>query len=409
MDKLSGYISLMDVEKRALEIMPLSVRGYYASGADDEETLRENREAFRKLVKMIIHIIIRKKPVGVLRDVSILDTSVQFHLKNPSKSAKQKIKEFKFPYPIGIAPTAFQRMAHDEGEIATVKAASEMNVPMICSTLSTTPLEEVAKNADNNSIWFQLYIYKNRSLTEKLVRRAEKAGYSALVLTVDAPHFGRRRADERNGFKLPEHLSVANFKEESKFADNNGASGLTKYIISNFDPTLNWEVLRWLVDFSILPVSLPLENVQIFCLIKVIVKGIMRGDDSLLAIEAGAAAIIVSNHGGRQLDHCMSTVIDVLPEIVEAVQDRVPVFVDGGFRTGTDIFKALALGAQLVFIGRPIIYGLAVGGKEGVKHVIKLLKSELDYAMRLSGCATISQLRSQKDIVVYRNRFFSKL
>uniref|UniRef100_A0A914MQE4 FMN hydroxy acid dehydrogenase domain-containing protein n=1 Tax=Meloidogyne incognita TaxID=6306 RepID=A0A914MQE4_MELIC len=384
MNKLSGYISLMDIEKRALEIMPLSVRGYYVSGADDEETVRENREAFRNFLL---------RPL-VLRDVSNLNTSVQFCLNTPSKSAIQKIREFKFPYPIGIAPTAFQRMAHDQGEIATVKAASEMCVPMICSTLSTTPLEEVAKHAsDNATIWFQLYIYKNRALTEKLVRRAEKAGFSALVLTVDAPHFGRRRADERNGFKLPEHLRVANFEQESKFADNDGASGLTKYIISNFDPTLNWEVLRWLVDFSILPV---------------IVKGIMRGDDALLAIEAGAAAIVVSNHGGRQLDCCMST-IDALPEIVEAVQDRVPVFVDGGFRTGTDIFKALAIGAQLVFIGRPIIYGLAIGGKEGVKHVLKLLKTEFDYAMRLSGCATISQLRSHKDIVVYRNRFFSKL
>ncbi|CAK5075728.1 unnamed protein product [Meloidogyne enterolobii] len=320
----------------------------------------------------------------VLRDVSNLNTSVHFCLNTPSKSAIQKIREFKFPYPIGIAPTAFQRMAHDQGEIATVKAASEMSVPMICSTLSTTPLEEVAKNAsDNATIWFQLYIYKNRALTEKLVRRAEKAGFSALVLTVDAPHFGRRRADERNEFKLPEHLKyyflmnslkivnkkeifrVANFEQESKFADNDGASG-------------------------------------------VIVKGIMRGDDALLAIEAGAAAIIVSNHGGRQLDCCMST-IDALPEIVEAVQDRVPVFVDGGFRTGTDIFKALAIAAQLVFIGRPIIYGLAIGGKEGVEHVLKLLKTEFDYAMRLSGCATISQLRSHKDIVVYRNRFFSKL
>uniref|UniRef100_A0A915MSZ6 FMN hydroxy acid dehydrogenase domain-containing protein n=1 Tax=Meloidogyne javanica TaxID=6303 RepID=A0A915MSZ6_MELJA len=359
----------MDIEKRALEIMPLSVRGYYVSGADDEETVRENREAFRNFLL---------RPL-VLRDVSILNTSVHFCLNTPSKSAIQKIREFKFTYPIGIAPTAFQRMAHDQGEIATVKAASEMSVPMICSTLSTTPLEEVAKNAaDNATIWFQLYIYKNRALTEKLVRRAEKAGFSALVLTVDAPHFGRRRADERNGFKLPEHLKVANFEQESKFADNDGASGLSKYIISNFDPTLNWEVLRWLVDFSILPV---------------IVKGIMRGDDALLAIEAGAAAIVVSNHGGRQLDCCMSTVV----------------FVDGGFRTGTDIFKALAIGAQLVFIGRPIIYGLAIGGKEGVKHVLKLLKTEFDYAMRLSGCATISQLRSQKDIVVYRNRFFSKL
>ncbi|KAF7629983.1 FMN hydroxy acid dehydrogenase domain-containing protein [Meloidogyne graminicola] len=379
MDKFSNYISLKDIEKKALEILPLSIRDYYTSGADDEETLKENLKSFKNFIL---------RPF-VLRNVSNLDNSVKIILNN-----KKVIKEFKFPYPIGIAPTAFQRMAHNEGEIATIKAANEMFIPMICSTLSTTPLEEVAKNANiNTTIWFQLYVYKNRLLTERLVRRAEKAGFSALVLTVDSPHFGRRRADERNEFKLPEHLRIANFEKESTFSDNVGASGLTKYIISNFDQTLNWEDLRWLVNFSTLPI---------------IVKGIMRADDALLAIESGVAAIIVSNHGGRQLDHCMST-IDALPEIIEVVNDKIPVFVDGGFRSGTDIFKALAIGAKIIFIGRPIIYGLAIGGKEGVKHVLKILKTELDYAMRLSGCSSISELRSHKDIVINRNRYFSKL
>ncbi|KAH7730585.1 hydroxyacid oxidase 1-like protein [Aphelenchoides avenae] len=203
------------------------------------------------------------------------------------------------------------------------------------------------------------------------VRAAVNAGFKALVLTVDAPTMGRRRADEKNGFQLPAHLRLANFDNE-KFSRTHeadvGASGFAKYSLDLFDMSLTWKDLRWLVDYSPIPV---------------IVKGIVRADDAISALDAGAAAIIVSNHGGRQLDSAVSTV-----------------YVDGGIRSGTDILKAVVLGADMVFIGRPIIYGLAAGGCDGVKHVLGLLQTEFDYALRLSGCASIEEARGIKDLVV---------
>ncbi|KAL3074328.1 hypothetical protein niasHS_015158 [Heterodera schachtii] len=381
---LADLVSLGDVEKRALDILPRAARGYYESGADDEQTLRENREAFR-------NFLIRP---FALRDVSHLDPSVTIRL-SPS-TANPKCRPFArtFACPIGIAPSAFHRMAHDEGEIATVKAAGETGTLMICSTLSTVPLEKVAEAApEGSTLWFQLYIYKDRTLTEQIVRRAEKAGFAALVLTVDAPMFGRRRADERNAFQLPGHLNIANFASHMEQSTLSGAevgsSGLSQYVVSLFDSSLNWAHLRWLLQLTQLPV---------------IVKGIVRSDDALAALKEGASAIIVSNHGGRQMDHCIST-IEALPEVVTAVQGRIPVFVDGGFRSGTDVLKAIALGADFVFIGRPIIHGLTVGGKDGVKHVLRLLRTELDYAMKLSGCPSIGQIRQAKDLVVRRSHF----
>ncbi|KAI6186751.1 Beta-2 adrenergic receptor [Aphelenchoides besseyi] len=325
--KITHFVDIDEVEKEAVARLPRSVLGYYVSGADDEETLARNRKMFKS------YLI---RPL-VLRNVRELDASVQLQLKDKNGNI---CFEKRFPYPIGIAPTALQKMAHHEGEIATARAAAFTNTLMINSTLSTTSLENVAEAAKGGTFWFQLYIYKDRKLTESLVRRAEAAGFSALVLTVDAPIFGRRRADERNGFELPAHLE-----------------------------TLNWNDLKWLVEFSTLPV---------------IVKGIMRADDAIESIKHGAAGLIVSNHGGRQIDSAPST-IEVLPEIAKAVNGQVPLIMDGGVRSGNDVFKALAFGAQMVLIGRPIVFGLAVGGFEGVKHVLRLIRNEFDYSLRLSG------------------------
>uniref|UniRef100_A0A915EG70 (S)-2-hydroxy-acid oxidase n=1 Tax=Ditylenchus dipsaci TaxID=166011 RepID=A0A915EG70_9BILA len=376
-------------EREAVQLLPKSILGYYQSGADDEYTLARNKQAFSKYV-------LRPR---ALCDVSHLDASIRISFKTPKSSDENQKLSFDktLAYPLAIAPTAFHCMAHPDGEIATVQAAGETGTLMICSTLATTSLENVAKSAPEGTVlWYQLYVYKNRQLTESLVKRAVASGYSALVLTVDAPSMGRRRADERNGFELPHHLRMANF-DSNLFAKTRegsvGSSGFNKYALSLLDASLDWSDLQWLVNLSPIPV---------------IVKGIMRADDAEKALEVGVAGIVVSNHGGRQVDHCAAT-IEALSEVVKAVKGRCSVFMDGGIRCGTDIFKAIALGANLVFIGRPVIYGLAVGGKDGVKHVINLLRTEFDYAMRLSGCATIQHIKSNPNLVVHESYFHPNL
>jgi (S)-2-hydroxy-acid oxidase len=216
------------------------------------------------------------------------------------------------------------------------------------------------------------------------VDRAEASGYKALVLTVDAQIVGLRRVDAKNKFSLPSHLTLANF------SGLNLKQGVSEYVAKNLDQSLTWEDLRWLVNYSKLPV---------------LAKGIMCKEDAELAIKMGAQGIIVSNHGGRHVDSLPAS-IEALPEIVEAVAGRVPVFLDGGVRQGTDIFKALALGAKMVFIGRPAIYGLAVNGQKGVEDVIGILKKELDIAMCLCGCRTINDIT--RDMVAHES-YFAKL
>ncbi|KAI6218372.1 Peroxisomal (S)-2-hydroxy-acid oxidase GLO3 [Aphelenchoides fujianensis] len=376
------FVCLADVEREAIARLPRAVRDYFVSGADDEQTLARNRRAFRRLLI---------RPLS-LRDVSRLDASVRIRLRN---GAGVVCFDHRFPSPIAIAPTACQKLCHELGEEATAEAAAATGTLMINSTISTTPLEVVAQRAAGGVLFFQLYVYKDRPLTERLVRRAEAAGFSALVLTVDAPLFGRRRADERNGFELPPHLELANFpkmRHSEVTSSGAGQSGMAAYTRSLFDQTLNWRDLKWLVEFTKLPV---------------IVKGIMRADDALQAVEHGAAGVVVSNHGGRQLDAAPATV-EVLPEVVSAVGGRVPVFVDGGIRSGTDVFKAIALGAHAVLIGRPVVFGLTVGGAAGVKHVIGLLRDEFNHALQLSGCPSIEDVRKNNQMVVHES-FYSRL
>ncbi|KAI6221455.1 Peroxisomal (S)-2-hydroxy-acid oxidase GLO3 [Aphelenchoides fujianensis] len=376
------FVCLADVEREAIARLPRAVRDYFVSGADDEQTLARNRRAFRRLLI---------RPLS-LRDVSRLDASVRIRLRN---GAGVVCFDHRFPSPIAIAPTACQKLCHERGEEATAEAAAATGTLMINSTISTTPLEVVAERAAGGVLFFQLYVYKDRPLTERLVRRAEAASFSALVLTVDAPLFGRRRADERNGFELPPHLELANFpkmRHSEVTSSGAGQSGMAAYTRSLFDQTLNWRDLKWLVEFTKLPV---------------IVKGIMRADDALQAVEHGAAGVVVSNHGGRQLDAAPAT-IEVLPEVVRAVGGRVPVFVDGGIRSGTDVFKAVALGAQAVLIGRPVVFGLTVGGAAGVKHVIGLLRDEFNHALQLSGCPSIEDVRKNNQMAIHES-FYSRL
>ncbi|NIO05650.1 MAG: alpha-hydroxy-acid oxidizing protein [Proteobacteria bacterium] len=347
-------INLYDFETIMRVKLPKMAYDYYASGAHDEITLRENHAAFDRI----------RLRYRVLRDVSQRDLSTTV-MKEP------------ISMPVVIAPTAFHRMAHPDGEIATTKAASKAGTIMILSTLATSSIEEVMEVA-TGPVWFQLYVYKDRGTTAGLVERAESAGCSALVLTVDAQIWGQRERDVRNCFRLPEGLSLKNLMPVGKeqLPRDVAGSGLAAYVTSLFDPALSWKDLDWLCSITKVPV---------------LIKGVVHPDDARHAVDYGIAGVIVSNHGGRQLDTAPAS-IEALSGIVEAVEDGLEVLIDGGIRRGTDVVKALALGARAVGVGRPIIWGLAHDGENGVLRVLEILRSEIDSAMGLCGCASVEEI-----------------
>jgi 4-hydroxymandelate oxidase len=353
-------VNLFDFEAVAHERLPRMAYDYYASGAHDEVTLRENREAYDR-------IWLRYR---VLVDVE-----------NPDPTTTVLGQPISMPVLVG--PTAFQRMAHPDGEVATARAAAGAATLMVLSTLSNSSVEEVATAVDAPR-WFQLYVYRDRGATEALIRRVEAAGFGALVLTVDAPYLGRRERDVRNGFTLPAGLRVENLAAAglSDLPPEAAGSGLAAYFAKLLDPSLTWKDVAWLRSITRLPI---------------LVKGIVRGDDAARAIEHGVSGIIVSNHGGRQLDTSPPT-IAVLPEVVEAVDSRVEVLVDGGIRRGTDVVKAIALGARAVLIGRPVLWGLAADGEAGVRGVLELLREEVRLAMALCGCPKVGAIT--RDLVM---------
>jgi 4-hydroxymandelate oxidase len=248
---------------------------------------------------------------------------------------------------------------------------------MAVSTLSTFSIEEVMAVA-TGPVWFQLYVLKDRAISATLVKRAEASGCKAIVLTVDAPLLGRRERDVRNRFKIPNDFSLRNLQPGGlqQFPDGTAGSGFALSIASLFDPALTWKDVEWLAGITKLPV---------------LVKGILRSDDALLAVKHGASGVIVSNHGARQLDTTPATIL-VLPEIVDAVAGKLEVYVDGGIRRGTDVLKAIACGARAVFIGRPVLWGLASGAEAGVRYVLEMLRQEFDLAMALSGCPTLGSI-----------------
>ncbi len=354
MTNLDSLIEILDFEAVAREKISKMAYDYYASGANDQVTLRENRDAFSR-IQLLPRMMV---------DVSKIDLSTQ-------------VLGMDFSVPFMIAPTAFQRMAHPDGELATARAAGAQKVAMCLSTISSTALEDVAA-ATNTTLWFQVYVYKDREITRHLVARAEAAGYKALALTVDTPKFGRRYADVRNRFHLPEGVTVANFAAAGleKLGAVSGESGLAAYSASLFDPSLTWDDVAWLKSITKLPV---------------LVKGVLRPDDAEKAIAAGVDGIIVSNHGGRQLDTVPAT-IEMLPIIAETVNGRVDLLLDGGVRRGIDILKAVALGAKAVLVGRPLLWGLAAGGQAGAEKVLTILREELELAMMLSGCANVNAI-----------------
>jgi isopentenyl diphosphate isomerase/L-lactate dehydrogenase-like FMN-dependent dehydrogenase len=331
-------VNVFDYENLAQVSMEHSAWNYYQSGSDDEVTLRANRAAFER---------IRLRP-RMLVDVRACDM-------------RTTVLGTAVSMPILIAPTAFHCLAHPEGECATARAACKAGALMVASTSSTRSLEDIAREA-SGLLWFQLYVHDPKS-AEELVHRATEAGYRALVITVDSPCWGRKERAIRSHFRLPSHLNKANFTDEDAAKDH-------VYI--------TWESLPWLRSLTSLPIVL---------------KGILTAEDAVLAVKHGVDGIIVSNHGGRQLDG-VSASIEALPEVVQAVNRHCEVYLDGGIRRGTDILKALALGARAVLVGRPILWGLAVNGTEGVSDVLELLRTELELAMVLSGRPTLDSIDS---------------
>jgi isopentenyl diphosphate isomerase/L-lactate dehydrogenase-like FMN-dependent dehydrogenase len=321
---------------------------YYQGGSEDEVSLRANRTAFEHLrlrPRMLVNV-----STCDLR-TSVLGTTVSM--------------------PILVAPTAGHGLAHPDAECATARAVQQAETLMAVSTQSTRSLEEIAQIGQCPR-WFQLYIDSYRQ-AEHLVRRAEAAGYGALVLTVDTPRRGNRERDIRN--------NIGQYLEAYSPSLGSGNASPLMESTSNGEETsiidsLTWEILPWLRSITTLPILL---------------KGILTAEDALLALEYGAAGIIVSNHGGRQLDGVVAS-IEALPEVVEAVAGRCEVYVDGGVRRGTDVLKALALGARAVLLGRPVLWGLAVNGETGVHDVLQLLRAELELAMTLAGCPTLRSI-----------------
>ena len=353
------FLNLAEIELSARERLAPLAYEYYVGGANDEVTVRENRAAFERLaLRYRVLVDVSRRSTGT----TVLGTPVDF--------------------PVLVAPTAFQRLACDDGEMATARAAAASGTVMILSTASTCTIEDVG--AIGGHLWFQLYVYADRGLTKGLVERAEAAGMRAIVLTVDAPILGRRERDLRNRFHLPDGVRLANVPSSGSvpMPTGHGESGLANHFASGIDAGLTWKDVDWLRSITRLPV---------------LIKGIVRGDDATRAVEHGAAGIIVSNHGGRQLDTAIASV-RALPEVADAVAGRAEVLLDGGVRRGTDVIKAIALGARAVLVGRPVVWGLAAAGESGAGRVLELLRAEVDLAMALCGCPTVGDI--SRDLVV---------
>ena len=324
---------------------------YLAAGAADEITLRRNRECFDR---------IRLKP-RVLVDVSRVDTRLELFGQS-------------LDFPILLAPCAYHQLFHPEGEIATARGAAAAKAILVVSTFATVAIEEIAQSTTAR-LWFQLYVNPDHAFTREMVERAEAAGCQVLCITVDTPILGTRDREKRSGFRLPPGMERANLQQlgtEAARAQHHSKSAVYNLL----EPALTWDTVSWIRSLTKMPV---------------ILKGILTPEDARLAVEHGVSGILVSNHGGRNLDTVPATV-EALPGVVEAVQGRCPILLDGGIRRGTDIVKALALGAQAVLIGRPYLWGLAVAGAEGVERVVSILRAELEATMRLCGTPGLDQI-----------------
>ncbi len=336
-EPIPPFVTLDDFEAAARDVLAPEVYGFFAGGAGDERTLAENRRAFARWW-------LRPR---VLRGVSEPDLSTT-------------VLGAKLSFPVMVAPWAFARMAHPDGEVGLRRAAAAAGSHMVVSSTSYDVLEEVAAAADAPA-WWQLYLATDRAFSADMLARVVAAGFGAIVWTVDLPTFGLRHRDTRLGFEMPLGLRGDEYE---------------------FEPNISWDDLGWLREHA---PGLP-----------ILLKGILTREDAALAVEHGADGVIVSNHGGRQLDAAPAA-LDALPEVVEAVAGRVPVLVDGGIRRGTDVVTALALGAAAVLTARPVIWGLATGGEAGALRVLRMLRDETENTMTLCGCATVAEI--SRDLV----------
>jgi isopentenyl diphosphate isomerase/L-lactate dehydrogenase-like FMN-dependent dehydrogenase len=347
-------------EYRALaaQLLAADVFDYIEGGAGAEITVAANRLDLDKLSLAPL----------CLRDVS-------------EPMLATKILGVPMSCPIGFSPTAFHRLAHADGEVATARAARQLDIPMVVSSMSSVALEAVAERSGHQNLWLQVYFFRDRELTSRLVLRAERAGFKAIVVTLGCPVPGKRERNLRNRFRLPGNVSAANFGAGTEINFNNPIHSIAGV---ELDASVTWDDVAWLRGLTTLPV---------------VGKGLLNPGDVPPAIECGMSAILVSNHGGRQLDTSVST-IRALREIVERVSGRLPVLVDSGFRSGTDILKALAVGADAVFLGRPVLWALAAGGDPAVADMVRLLRDELRLAMQLAGCGSIEELRRDGQLLV---------
>ncbi|HEX2405537.1 MAG TPA: alpha-hydroxy acid oxidase [Acidimicrobiia bacterium] len=366
---------MADLRAIARRRLPRGVFDYIDGGAEDELALRSNSEAYRR-------VTFRPR---VLRDVTEVDTSSTL-LGKP------------IPYPLVLAPTGFTRIADPAGELAVARAAQRAGLPYALSTLGTRSIEEVAA-VSSGRLWFQVYVWKDRGLVADMVERAAQSGYEALCVTVDTAVFGKRERDVRRGFTLPPKLGLSTLldgiihpgwtwqfltNDPIVFANVAGRSvgeggetvALARYVSSEFDPGLSWSDLEWLRARWNGPI---------------VIKGIQTVDDARIAADEGLDAIAISNHGGRQLDSA-PVPLEILPSVVDAVGDRIEIICDGGVRRGSDIVKALALGATACMAGRAYLYGLGAAGEAGVDHVLDLFAADVERTMALLGCRTVKEL-----------------
>ena len=348
-------LNLDSLEALARERLDPMLYDYTAGGAGDEWTLAENRVAwsrFQLLPRMLRGVSDRSLATTVLgQDVSM---------------------------PVLVPPMGFQGLCHADAERATARATAAEGTIFCASTVSNESLESIAE-ASGGPRWFQLYVYRDKEITRGLVDRAVAAGYSALCLTVDTPLAGARERDRRNSLRMPSHLTLGNFAAEHTAEHHHGhgaGSALAQYIAARWDAGLTWDDVSWLRSVSPVPV---------------VVKGVLAPEDAVLAVDHGAAAVIVSNHGGRQLDSAPAGATMLRP-VADAVAGRAEVLVDGGIRRGTDVLKALALGARAVLVGRPVLWGLTLDGADGVRAVLQHLRLEIDLAMALAGCRTVADI-----------------
>lgn len=355
-------INFNELEQAAKEKLAAGPFGYIRSSAGGEETYRKNTESFAK------YSIVPR----FLTDVSALNTEVTIFGRT-------------YPHPLFIAPVGVNKIAHEDGEIAVAKAAAKYEFPYIQSTVSSYSIEEIAAVTEGSSKWYQLYWSQNKEISFSMIKRAEEAGYEAIVLTVDTVMLGWREEDIRNQFSpLKRGFAKGNYASDPVFMaalpDHEEETIINSIIENIYHPSLNWDNIAELKERTSLPI---------------LIKGILHPDDAKLAIEKGIDGIIVSNHGGRQLDGVIAS-IDALPSIVDAVAGRIPVLFDSGIRRGSDAVKALALGATAVCIGRPFLWGLASGGQVGVERVLENFLQETKVSISLSGVRNLNELHKLK-------------